>query len=371
MSEPITDLWESMGAEHSFLGAPTSDVDPTPDGIGKFQHYANDGAIYWTQALGAHEVHGAIYSLWASQGYERGSLGYPSSHEYAKHGSNRNTRISRFEHGHVVWEASSGQAQAHSEPAPPLPQIHVVPIYWGQAWQPGATGSAGNWIDCQAAIERLVNGVYLSWIEQYGIGAGLIGGPHRIENPPEPPEPHKNSQVSAQVVAEIKARRVLAPNDFPADELPLYMVLLPAGLHFVGEDGKAMGNPGWHVGFDYEGQAHEAQFAWIGQGETLDVTTSLFSHELVESFTEEEIADDDLAPGKFSDHLDGLWVQSYYSHFHGAWVIPTLMNSRQRAIQAERNVPVGRGEQELTRLAGKDKRTTPVSSASQTGPTTH
>ena len=254
-----------------------------------------------------------------------------------------------------------------------MPEIHVVPIYWGQAWQPGAPGSVGNWIDCQAAIERLVNGVYLSWIEQYGIGGGVIGGPHRIESPAEPPEPHKNSQVSAQVVAEIKAGRLPEPNEFAADELPLYMVMLPSGLHFVGEDGKALTNPGWHVGFDYEGQTHAAQFSWIGQGDTLDVTTSLFSHELVESFTEEEIADEELAPGtgKFADRLDGLWVQSYYSHFHRAWVIPTFLNSRQRALQAERRAPLGPGAQEQARLAGKDKRTTPVSSASQKGPITH
>jgi hypothetical protein len=371
MSGPITELWETMGAEESFLGAPVSELDPTPDGIGKFQHYENNGAIYWTEALGAHEVHGAIYSLWASQGYERSSLGYPTSHEYAKHGSGsgRGIRISRFERGHIVWEAASGKAEAHSEPAPPLPEINVVPIYWGQAWQPGAAGSVGNWIDCQAAIERLANGVYLSWIEQYGIGGGVIGGPHRIESPAEAPEPHKNSQVAAQVAAEIKAGRLPVPNDFAADELPLYMVLLPSGRHFVGEDGKPLGNPGWHVGFDYAGESHEAQFAWIGQGDTLDVTTSLFSHELVESFTEEEIADNELAPGKFWDRLGGIWVESYYSHFHRAWVIPALLNSRQRALQAERNAPVGPGEQ--ARLAERDKRTTPVSSASTTGPITH
>jgi uncharacterized protein with LGFP repeats len=46
---------------------PLTDESPTPDGIGRFNHFQG-GSIYWTPGIGAHEVHGAIRDKWASMG---------------------------------------------------------------------------------------------------------------------------------------------------------------------------------------------------------------------------------------------------------------------------------------------------------------
>jgi Zn-dependent metalloprotease len=90
--------WASLGWECSFLGFPLTDETTTPDGIGRFNHFQG-GSIYWTPATGAHEVHGAIRDKWASLGWERSRLGYPTSDEQP-FGSGR---ISYFQGGYIFW----------------------------------------------------------------------------------------------------------------------------------------------------------------------------------------------------------------------------------------------------------------------------
>lgn len=71
----------ALGAEASILGYPRTDETGTPDGVGRFNHFQG-GSIYWTPSTSAHEVHGLIRDLWASQGWERNvQLGYPVSDE--------------------------------------------------------------------------------------------------------------------------------------------------------------------------------------------------------------------------------------------------------------------------------------------------
>ena len=72
--------YDSLGAESSFLGYPTTDETGCPDGVGRYNHF-EAGSIYWSPSTGAHEVHGLIRDLWAGQGWERGPLGYPLTDE--------------------------------------------------------------------------------------------------------------------------------------------------------------------------------------------------------------------------------------------------------------------------------------------------
>ena len=89
-----------MGVRHGGRSAPGS----AGHGVGRFTRFER-GSIYWTPATGAHEVHGHIRDKWRDLGWEAGSLGYPTSDEYAVSGGRR----SDFEHGALVWRASSGQ----------------------------------------------------------------------------------------------------------------------------------------------------------------------------------------------------------------------------------------------------------------------
>ena len=73
--------YQALGGPGGFLGFPVTDETGTPDGIGRFNHFANDGSIYWTPSTGAWSVHGAIRDHWASLGWETGPLGYPTTDE--------------------------------------------------------------------------------------------------------------------------------------------------------------------------------------------------------------------------------------------------------------------------------------------------
>src|SRR5215217_2041652 len=95
MPEVIGDIrvkWLALGGPSSFLGQPLTDELGTPDGLGRFNHFQG-GSIYWTPETGAHEVHGAIRDKWASMGFERSLLRYPTSDEQDAPGG----RISHFE----------------------------------------------------------------------------------------------------------------------------------------------------------------------------------------------------------------------------------------------------------------------------------
>jgi uncharacterized protein with LGFP repeats len=99
----IRDKWASMGWERSLLGYPVTDESGTPDGVGRYNHFQG-GSIYWTPGTSAHEVHGAIRDKWASMGWERSYLGYPTSDEMGIPGG----RISVFQRGNITWTPASG-----------------------------------------------------------------------------------------------------------------------------------------------------------------------------------------------------------------------------------------------------------------------
>jgi uncharacterized protein with LGFP repeats len=77
---------------------------PTPDGVGRFNHFSKGGSIYWTPSTGAHGVWGGIRQRWQALGWERSYLGYPRSSEYDIPGGRR----SDFQRGYVTWTAQTG-----------------------------------------------------------------------------------------------------------------------------------------------------------------------------------------------------------------------------------------------------------------------
>src|SRR5664280_2175606 len=95
--------YRTVGGPGSLLGFPLTDETGTPDGVGRFNHFAG-GSVYWTPSTGAHEVHGSIRATWAARGWETGSLGYPVSDEYGVAVG----RESDFTGGFLHWEAASG-----------------------------------------------------------------------------------------------------------------------------------------------------------------------------------------------------------------------------------------------------------------------
>ena len=104
--------WSNLGWERSFLGYPVTDETVTPDGIGRYNHFQG-GSIYWTALTGAHEVHGLIRDRWAALGWERSALGYPISDETDE--VDGSGRFSLFEHGSIHWTRATNAITVHSD----------------------------------------------------------------------------------------------------------------------------------------------------------------------------------------------------------------------------------------------------------------
>ncbi|WP_080791812.1 alpha/beta hydrolase-fold protein [Corynebacterium pacaense] len=73
----INARYSELGGPESWLGFPTSSEMKTPDGRGRFVTFEN-GSIYWTATTGPWEIPGDMLAAWGTQGYEQGSLGYPT-----------------------------------------------------------------------------------------------------------------------------------------------------------------------------------------------------------------------------------------------------------------------------------------------------
>ena len=73
--------YNAVGGPSGALGLPVTDETGTPDGVGRYNHFQG-GSVYWTPHTGPMIVRGRVRDLWASQGWERGALGYPVADYY-------------------------------------------------------------------------------------------------------------------------------------------------------------------------------------------------------------------------------------------------------------------------------------------------
>jgi uncharacterized protein with LGFP repeats len=102
---PIRQTWAELGYERGALGYPVTDGTGTPDGRGRYNHFQG-GSLYWTPETGARFIAGSIRGTWAALGWEKGALGYPTSHELGT--PDGRSRYNDFERGAVYWTPSTG-----------------------------------------------------------------------------------------------------------------------------------------------------------------------------------------------------------------------------------------------------------------------
>lgn len=95
----IYERWKSLNKQGGVLGYPITDEAKTPDGVGRYSVFES-GSVYWSPKTDAYEVLGRIRDKYKELGWEAGSLGYPTSGEYAVTGG----RKSDFEKGAITWK---------------------------------------------------------------------------------------------------------------------------------------------------------------------------------------------------------------------------------------------------------------------------
>jgi uncharacterized protein with LGFP repeats len=103
VSGAIGTLWTTAGKESGALGYPTRDVFCGLTRSGCFQDFQN-GSVYTTPTAGTHAVSGALRTYWGTQGWELGTLGYPTGDAVTTSGE----ITQRFEGGTVVQNRSTG-----------------------------------------------------------------------------------------------------------------------------------------------------------------------------------------------------------------------------------------------------------------------
>ncbi|MGM7778281.1 polysaccharide deacetylase family protein [Arthrobacter sp. KNU-44] len=100
----IDAAWASQGWENGYLGYPmTNEITGLKNG-GAYQAFQG-GQIHWSPATGAHITRAAIDAAWASQGWENGRLGYPTSEEYASAGG---SITQNYQGGLITWSPTRG-----------------------------------------------------------------------------------------------------------------------------------------------------------------------------------------------------------------------------------------------------------------------
>lgn len=99
--------WGEVGHENGELGWPlTGEFCDLRDG-GCANQFEN-GSIYWTEKTGAQIVRGAIRDVWASKGWEKSYLGYPTAAEDCSIGGEKDACFQTFQYGSVYWNRETG-----------------------------------------------------------------------------------------------------------------------------------------------------------------------------------------------------------------------------------------------------------------------
>lgn len=97
----ILETWRQHGGETGFLGYPVR-RHTVIDGVGDIQAFEG-GVLYRRYGRPGYPVRGVIGRRWASEGYETGPLGWPTSDEYD---NGTGGRAQDFEYGRLEWDPS-------------------------------------------------------------------------------------------------------------------------------------------------------------------------------------------------------------------------------------------------------------------------
>jgi uncharacterized protein with LGFP repeats len=99
----IRAYYDAVGGSRGFLGFPTTDETPTPEGIGAYNDFTG-GSAYWSPSTGVHAVVNGILWVYNSIGGTTSRLGFPVSDELTVPGGWR----SDFQSGSIFY-STAGQ----------------------------------------------------------------------------------------------------------------------------------------------------------------------------------------------------------------------------------------------------------------------
>lgn len=233
-------------------------------------------------------------------------------------------------------------------------------LFWGSVWE---TSSLSLFNSLTAGVQSILAGPYMSGLRQYGIKRCPFGGALVVTapNPPLAPSTFTDDTIHSVV------QSLIDGGTFPEPDEPggrnLYFVIMPPNTQYSPPPGLPPAR-GAHSSFS-SGTAIDPDnvwVAWIGNN-TLSQMTSTFCHELAEMCTDPESDAwriDGAKPGcdEIADicnlqdgPLNGVTVESYWSIFDGACLIPTAWSVRRTLAGAGKKLD-GKGLRSLQNPIG-------------------
>lgn len=149
----IRDKWRDWGWENGSLRYPTTDETSTPDRSGRFNHFEN-GSIYWSPATNAQVVQGSIKDRWSRQGWEAGTLGYPTTDEVSI--ADGRGRFNHFQNGSIYWTGNTGAQIVKGR----------IRDYWAsKGWENGPHGfPTGEEFDVPTGKQQNFEKLNIQWV---------------------------------------------------------------------------------------------------------------------------------------------------------------------------------------------------------------
>ena len=144
----IGDPWLRAVVANSWLGEPTNSRECGLRNYGCFQHFQN-GVMLYSASTGSHALTWAVREVWASTGYQNGSLGYPTSDPNIS----TNNYVQNFEKGSVT--VTNGVARITASPDPWVPGVINNP------WIGTATNNRECGLRNYGCYQHFQNGVVL------------------------------------------------------------------------------------------------------------------------------------------------------------------------------------------------------------------
>ncbi len=221
-------------------------------------------------------------------------------------------------------------------------------IFWGSVWtQPSTSPSSGQIV---SAVQNILSSPYTSALRQYGIN-NIHFGSSIIVTSPEPPflpdtfDDGNPNDLVWTLIEEGKFPEPDANGDIWRHPY-LYFVIMPPNTQYG--PGGARGAHGVASHYDFPFDWDYATVAWIGNnenGNNINRMLSALTHELVEMCTDPFGEDDEygwtingLPPpeNEIGDicnaedgQVNGVNVQSYWSQFDNACIIPTSLSVKR------------------------------------------
>jgi hypothetical protein len=207
---------------------------------------------------------------------------------------------------------------------------HIHLIFWGAEWV-GAAPPVDP-LAVRAAVGSICASAYMDAAYDYGNFGSVAWKTFYMQSATEPPAKFPDTSVSSLLTTLFAGNLVPLPDsENQIDQF--YVVLMPS----TATSGTLKTN-GKHKFYSWTNPATnkttKVRYAWLLNGSSIDFVTTVFSHELVEAYTDPEGTYIQIQPGNPTNwnevgdicqsvgYVDGIAVQSYWSEKDQACVIP-------------------------------------------------